>query len=105
MRCVTLCVPPCFIRVQFHCAVSSMVLRQLLAVCASSGGPRVILQEGGLGSHNMKPSEPVNNDRAATRLVADQFRKLYGEPVGVFRAPGRVNLIGEHTDYNDGFVM
>lgn len=27
------------------------------------------------------------------------------KPVRLFRAPGRVNLIGEHTDYNDGFVM
>jgi galactokinase len=53
----------------------------------------------------MRQSEQVNNDRAATRLVADQFRELYGDPIGVFRAPGRVNLIGEHTDYNDGFVM
>ena len=29
----------------------------------------------------------------------------YGRPARIFRAPGRVNLIGEHTDYNDGFVM
>jgi len=36
-----------------------------------------------------------------------QFRELYGagpQP-RIFRAPGRVNLIGEHTDYNLGFVM
>ncbi len=34
-----------------------------------------------------------------------EFRfRFHGEPT-VFRAPGRVNLIGEHTDYNDGFVM
>jgi len=39
--------------------------------------------------------------------VKDGFRKLYGsaEGVRVFRAPGRVNLIGEHTDYNLGFVL
>jgi len=34
------------------------------------------------------------------------FEAAYGRPAaGVVRAPGRVNLIGEHTDYNDGFVL
>jgi galactokinase len=38
--------------------------------------------------------------------VRDGFQELYGAaPEGVWAAPGRVNLIGEHTDYNDGFVM
>lgn len=34
-----------------------------------------------------------------------EFRRLYGQQPRLFRAPGRVNLIGEHTDYNAGFVM
>ena len=33
------------------------------------------------------------------------FERLYGGQPRVYRAPGRVNLIGEHTDYNEGFVM
>ncbi|MFD4585841.1 galactokinase [Streptomyces sp. NPDC058434] len=38
--------------------------------------------------------------------VAEKFRELYGYgPEGVWAAPGRVNLIGEYTDFNDGFVM
>ncbi|MFI0539087.1 galactokinase [Streptomyces sp. WSLK1-3] len=42
----------------------------------------------------------------AAQQVRDGFTELYGtEPEGVWSAPGRVNLIGEHTDYNDGFVM
>lgn len=38
--------------------------------------------------------------------VAGQFEELYGRaPDGVWSAPGRVNLIGEYTDFNEGFVM
>jgi galactokinase len=39
------------------------------------------------------------------REVQEAFRQLFGGRARLFRAPGRVNLIGEHTDYNDGFVM
>lgn len=37
--------------------------------------------------------------------MKDRFRQLYREEPRLFQAPGRVNLIGEHTDYNQGFVM
>ncbi len=39
-------------------------------------------------------------------MIEQAFRKTFGaDPEVVVRAPGRVNLIGEHTDYNDGFVL
>jgi galactokinase len=37
--------------------------------------------------------------------LREAFQLRYGVKPQIFRAPGRVNLIGEHTDYNDGFVM
>src|SRR5437773_1014937 len=39
------------------------------------------------------------------RSLIETFQQLYSSPPRVFSAPGRVNLIGEHTDYNDGFVL
>ncbi len=41
-----------------------------------------------------------------THVVSDVFHKHFGNaPSHLIQAPGRVNLIGEHTDYNDGFVL
>ena len=48
-------------------------------------------------------------DSSVTTMKAHEltqhFERLFRTPPRIFRAPGRVNLIGEHTDYNDGFVM
>src|SRR4051794_36639078 len=44
----------------------------------------------------------VEKVATARREFADRFGS---EPTCVVSAPGRVNLIGEHTDYNDGFVL
>lgn len=40
----------------------------------------------------------------AQNVVAD-FEKRYSKTAAVYYSPGRINLIGEHIDYNDGFVM
>ncbi|WKX72241.1 galactokinase [Streptomyces sp. XD-27] len=48
-------------------------------------------------------TDPVEHGPGRT---AAAFQEVYGAvPAGVWAAPGRINLIGEHTDYNDGFVM
>jgi galactokinase len=45
-------------------------------------------------------------DQALLDRVTNSFAVQFGHPPDlVVRAPGRVNLIGEHTDYNDGFVL
>lgn len=44
------------------------------------------------------------NKNMKEQLLA-KFRKLYGEGASLFTSPGRINLIGEHTDYNGGFVF
>jgi galactokinase len=48
----------------------------------------------------------VNGDRDAAERAHAAFVDRFGTaPDGVWAAPGRVNVIGEHTDYNDGYVL
>jgi galactokinase len=47
----------------------------------------------------------VSSPEVTADLLLSRFQELFGTKAQIFRAPGRVNLIGEHTDYNDGYVM
>ena len=54
----------------------------------------------------MPAPKPDTHAVELAETAAAAFRDVFGaEPEGLWAAPGRVNLIGEHTDYNDGFVM
>lgn len=52
-------------------------------------------------------SEVLNNVNGAEKLaqVSKRFTEFFDEEPLLVKAPGRINLIGEHTDYNLGFVM
>lgn len=53
----------------------------------------------------MKSTSLTNSQKSSAYAVVEDFHQRFRESCRVFAAPGRVNLIGEHTDYNDGFVM
>ena len=63
--------------------------------------PRPLPRTAALEVATGQPGQPGAPDGAA-----GLFARQYGEePRAAWHAPGRVNLIGEHTDYNDGFVL
>src|SRR5499425_2005855 len=49
----------------------------------------------------------MSAERIDTAALKSEFARLFqpGGKTHIVRSPGRVNLIGEHTDYNDGFVL
>ncbi|UEL29608.1 galactokinase [Pseudarthrobacter sp. L1SW] len=55
---------------------------------------------------NSAPDPLTASAPAGTEDLAARFSREFGSaPDGIWQAPGRVNLIGEHTDYNEGFVL
>ncbi|MDA8370049.1 MAG: galactokinase [Nocardiopsaceae bacterium] len=65
-------------------------------------------------THQARPPRPAVTESEEWQVnptvdaddLAASFADAYGvRPTGVWRAPGRVNLMGEHTDYNDGLVL
>lgn len=51
-------------------------------------------------------SQEIENHDNRVKTLVEVFKRQFGhEPELIARAPGRVNLIGEHTDYNEGFVF
>lgn len=47
----------------------------------------------------------TKKDSLLAARITDKFKSVFAEEPVVIRSPGRVNLIGEHTDYNKGFVL
>jgi galactokinase len=50
-------------------------------------------------------TRPLISPESVANALTARFEEIFGASPRIFRAPGRVNVIGEHTDYNDGFVM
>ena len=68
-------------------------------------GPHVTPGDGSAGRGDGAAGDGAADGDVADR-AAEGFTSRYGQrPAGRWAAPGRVNLIGEHTDYNDGFVL
>lgn len=40
-----------------------------------------------------------------TNNIQEKFSQMFGTAASLYRSPGRINIIGEHTDYNEGFVL
>ena len=56
-------------------------------------------------THSPRWSEPWNDAQGSARAT-ELFAESFGEaPVGTWSAPGRVTVIGEHTDYNGGLCL
>jgi galactokinase len=71
------------------------------------GAPGILYSAQPLGLQDAAtvPLQQREHFHAVIQELRSEFSARFAGEPRFFRAPGRVNLIGEHTDYNDGFVM
>ncbi len=87
--------PQCFLE-RLNRRTINGTARKVLFMLAAGGTSRVAVMQ--------KITEQQHETTTVGRLAV-RFEERFGLKPRVFRAPGRVNLIGEHTDYNDGYVL
>jgi galactokinase len=76
----------------------------MVSVVMSSGSHRALTKTPAVAWPAMADERGAG--ASAARVAAERFSDLVGRPPeGLWRAPGRVNLIGEHTDYNSGLAL
>ena len=76
----------------------------------ADGGSTMVWFVGDPGPEWSRRYRAMSTERLSLTYPAEEVRTAFTErfgrqPEGIWAAPGRVNLIGEHTDYNDGFVL
>ncbi len=63
------------------------------------------MENGAIVQYKKEKMVMENSNQTIAEKVKQQFEKLFGGEFLLVKSPGRINIIGEHTDYNEGYVL
>ena len=100
--------PCCLISFWFFSVCICMACLHFLNILIKYSNILIVVEDKSHYNHRLEREiMQVEETKSMTAKLMETFLKLYGEggEVRTYFAPGRVNLIGEHTDYNGGHVF